>query len=110
VHAYKKLGGGELNMELIPPDPFGGRPSIQRVQVADLAGDPQPGGASSTRLDWVGRNHGKRFLKNGIDQRKTNFLYVDGHVETKQIKETIEPKWEWGEKFYTLNPNGDVVP
>jgi prepilin-type processing-associated H-X9-DG protein len=110
VHGFKKLGGGELNMELVPADPFGGRPSMERVKFVDLAGDPKAGAASNSRLDWVGRNHNKRVLKNGIDQRTTNFLYVDGHVETKQIKDTVEPKFQWGEKFYSLNPNSDVVP
>jgi prepilin-type processing-associated H-X9-DG protein len=108
IHGFLGMTG-ELNMELVPPDPFGGRPTYRRATVADLAGDPKAGGASSTRLDWVGRNHGKKVLKNGFDERKSNFLYVDGHVETKGIKETLSPKFEWGEKFYTLNPNGDMA-
>jgi len=80
------------------------------VKLTDLAGDPQAGSASTSRLDWVGRNHGKRKLEQGFDTRKSNFLYVDGHVETKNIRETIAPKFEWGEKFYSLAPNGDVAP
>ena len=34
--------------------------------------------------------------------RKSNFLYVDGHVETKHVAETVYPKSQWGEKFYDL--------
>ena len=109
VHGFKGTSG-ELNMELIPPDPFGGRPTIARVKPSDLNGDPRAGGAITSRLDWVGRNHGKRVLANGIDQRSTNFLYVDGHVETKRVIDTIQPQFQWGEKFYSLNPGNDIVP
>ncbi|MGH7213583.1 MAG: type II secretion system protein [Tepidisphaeraceae bacterium] len=66
------------------------------------------GDVTQTRLDWVGSNHGR--LTKYRDNR-TNFLYVDGHVETKSIKETIpattgdSSPWEWGEQHYTLMPN-----
>jgi prepilin-type N-terminal cleavage/methylation domain-containing protein/prepilin-type processing-associated H-X9-DG protein len=56
---------------------------------------------SKTRLNWVGRNH-----SNG----KSNFAFVDGHVETKTIEETLAPKFQWGTTFYSLNPHGDVEP
>ena len=39
---------------------------------------------------------------------KTNFLYVDGHVETKHVFETLSP-FQWGERFYSLNPNGGLL-
>ena len=39
--------------------------------------------------------------------RLTNFLYCDGHVETKHIRQTLKP-FEWGEKFYSVVP-GDVA-
>jgi len=109
IHGFVGLTG-ELNMELVAADPFAGRPTYRRVTISDLAGDPQPGQASNSRLDWVGRNHGKKVLKNGFDERKSDFLYVDGHVETKGIKETVFPKFEWGERFYSLSPNGDLAP
>jgi prepilin-type processing-associated H-X9-DG protein len=66
------------------------------------------GKTRATQLDWVGRNHniGDHYVDN-----KTNFLYADGHVETKSILETV-PKnpsvgtpWEWGQP-YSLSPNG----
>jgi prepilin-type N-terminal cleavage/methylation domain-containing protein/prepilin-type processing-associated H-X9-DG protein len=109
VHGFIGLTG-ELNMELVPPDAFGGRTTYRRITVADLAGDPKPGGASTTRLDWVGRNHGKKKLERGFDTRMSDFLYADGHVETKNIRDTIAPKFEWGERFYSLSPNGDIAP
>ncbi len=72
------------------------------------AGIPNP----DTTLDFVGRNHGK--LAHGTiststsstawDLGKSNFLYVDGHVETKHVAETVYPRTQWGEKFYDLEP------
>lgn len=109
VHGFKGIAGG-LNMEQVGVS-MTNLPAVTRATAADLAPDPdsiQVGAASSTRLDWVGRNHDRKRLKNGYDMRRSNFLYVDGHVETKTIKETVEPKFEWGDKFYSLNPNSDM--
>lgn len=72
---------------------------------------PTPG--STRRLDWVGRNHGHSgpaLDGQGRDTRVTNFLYVDGHVETKWIYNTLTPTFEWGDKFFSLSPNGDMDP
>ena len=82
-------------------------PSIgyRRVTPADLDPDPATASSSTTRLDWVGRNHGH--VDGYPDQHRTNFLYLDGHVECKTIYETLAP-FEWGDKFYTLVPNGDL--
>jgi prepilin-type N-terminal cleavage/methylation domain-containing protein/prepilin-type processing-associated H-X9-DG protein len=62
-------------------------------------------------LNFVGRNHGQRVLGNvagsaqgGWDLRTSNFLYVDGHVETKNVSATVYPKNQWGDKFYSLPP------
>ena len=61
-----------------------------------------------TTLDFVGRNHGRYQLgalansnQSGWDMRKSNFLYVDGHVETKQVSETLYPKNQWERSFTT---------
>jgi prepilin-type N-terminal cleavage/methylation domain-containing protein/prepilin-type processing-associated H-X9-DG protein len=70
-------------------------------------------GSYMTRLDWVGRNHAKgdKYVDN-----KTNFLYVDGHVEQKSILETVPEDatqttpWEWGKRMYSLNPNDPDLP
>jgi len=70
-------------------------------------------GSYRTRLDWVGRNHGS--ADHYVD-RKSNFLYCDGHVETKSILETVPADatkttpWEWGERMWTLSPNTPDVP
>jgi prepilin-type N-terminal cleavage/methylation domain-containing protein/prepilin-type processing-associated H-X9-DG protein len=111
VHGFKLIGGGALNAETWAPDPFAGRPVYTRVTAGDLAPDPKAdGGASSTRLDWIGRHH-KRKLVNGRNIGMTNFLYVDGHAETKSIYETVGTGsgFQWGERFYSLNPNGDIL-
>ncbi len=93
---------GELDMYRLPPNT-----GFRRVTEADLDPDPLSEAGTATRLDWVGRNHG---VKRGYpDQRKTNFLYVDGHVVTKTIYETLSP-FEWGEKFYSLVPGDDLAP
>jgi len=66
--------------------------------------DPKPGFSPKSRLDWVGRNHGTYKLDGaGWDLRKTNFLYLDGHVETKHIRDTVKP-WQWGKTMYSLEP------
>ncbi len=78
---------------------------IRRVTVADLGGDPEASltGATAinTRLDWVGRNHGRKILVNGFDIRMSNFLYCDGHVVTKNVRDTLAPKFEWGKICYS---------
>jgi prepilin-type N-terminal cleavage/methylation domain-containing protein/prepilin-type processing-associated H-X9-DG protein len=71
------------------------------------SGIPNP----DTTLDFVGRNHGAPVHGNvagstqtGWDLRKSNFLYVDGHVETKNVAETVYPYTQWGDSFYDLTP------
>ncbi len=65
-------------------------------------------------LDYVGRNHGgpKRLGTvpgpngpiGGWDLRVSNFLYLDGHVETKNVAATLYPQNQWGDQFYTETP------
>jgi prepilin-type N-terminal cleavage/methylation domain-containing protein/prepilin-type processing-associated H-X9-DG protein len=102
---------GELNMEKIASLGVlgGGGISILKCRIQDLLPDPMPGATLKSRLDWVGRNHGKKNKSgDGWDLRQTNFLYADGHVETKHIRDTVEPTFQWGWTFYSLNPNTDV--
>jgi prepilin-type processing-associated H-X9-DG protein len=68
------------------------------------------GTSVQTTLDYVGRNHGSATVghvagdtRGGWDLRTTNFLYVDGHVENKHVSQTIYPKTQWGDQFYTLD-------
>jgi len=101
VHAFVGLDG-TLDMYQLSPGI-----GYRRATAADLDPDPASASSSVTRLDWVGRNHGH--VEGYPDQRRTNFLYLDGHVECKTIYETLAP-FEWGQKFYTLVPNDDLRP
>jgi prepilin-type processing-associated H-X9-DG protein len=80
--------------------------------VANMTPDPEPaliaGGTVITNLDYIGRNHGTKKLGNvagdtrgGWDMRQSNFLYVDGHVATEHVSQTVYPINQWGEN-YTL--------
>lgn len=70
---------------------------------------PVPPGDDSNTLVFVGRNHGRR--KDAVKKNapETNFLYVDGHVETKLIEETLQP-FQWGalDRIYSM-PNARVA-
>jgi prepilin-type processing-associated H-X9-DG protein len=86
---------------------------LNRASVSDLSPDPSMtagvGSSPITTLDWVGRNHGSHILdSSGFDTRKSNFLYLDGHVETKNIRETLTPAFQWGDQFYSLT-GGDNI-
>jgi prepilin-type processing-associated H-X9-DG protein len=85
--------------------------------TADMQADPSgdqtwvSSSAIKTTLNFVGRNHGlkKTGVANGPngaitgwDTRTTNFLYLDGHVESKNIADTVYPNNQWGPKFYSL--------
>ena len=84
----------------------------------DLLPDPQTqlspnAPINNTTLDWIGRNHGtKKYGTVGgapgsnWDMRNSNFLYLDGHVETKHVTQTVYPRNQWTEinqDFYTLD-------
>jgi prepilin-type processing-associated H-X9-DG protein/prepilin-type N-terminal cleavage/methylation domain-containing protein len=112
VHGFMTLLGSPNIDQVL--DLFG-RPTYERVKLDQLSPDPQPGSNpdTTTRLNWVGRNHGRKRLESvgGIaksDSRRTNFLFVDGHVETKHVYQTVQP-FQWGERFYSLNPDSGLA-
>lgn len=113
VGGWRSNGGGTVTATLdLQKVPHG--TTLRRTTSADLEANPfrsdfnciDSESVSKTRLDWVGSNH-KRQYGNKYRQGMTNFLYVDGHVETKSILDTI-PKagqrapWEWGNIHYTI--------
>jgi prepilin-type N-terminal cleavage/methylation domain-containing protein/prepilin-type processing-associated H-X9-DG protein len=101
VHGFVFTAGGTPNMEKLAANA-----TYRRATYADLTVDCPTNydpSSTKTRLDWVGRNHGPK----KYDLKKTNFLYCDGHVEGKPIKETLEP-FQWGQSFYTLNPSAGL--
>src|SRR5262249_41407117 len=103
VHAFTSNAGLDVYQQAYFPGKGG---TIFRIDPSQMTGNPQLGKPNNlSRLDWVGRNHGQKKLETHYsqqwDMRKTNFLYVDGHVETRHILETLNP-WQWGEEFYSL--------
>ncbi|QOV92424.1 type II secretion system protein [Humisphaera borealis] len=102
VHGFVSKGG-TLDLSSVGDDPF--RPATTSVYTpvseTQLDPDPKAGGSSRTRLDWVGRNHGKQNKQGDWNVKSTNFLYVDGHVETKHIRDTLNP-FQWGKAVYSL--------
>lgn len=62
--------------------------------------------SSTPALNAVGRTHA-----GGGDSKyggSANFVFVDGHVERKNVVETIRERL-WGEKFYSLTGRGTTV-
>ncbi len=105
VSGYTGLGQMDTTTGLVDVAPGAG---IQRVTASLLTKNPSGNFSPITTLDFVGRNHGPKMLDaSGFDTRKTNFLYLDGHVEAKSIKETFSP-FQWGDTVFTLSPNNDV--
>jgi prepilin-type N-terminal cleavage/methylation domain-containing protein/prepilin-type processing-associated H-X9-DG protein len=106
VHGFVRTDGSFKDMAG-PPALFGA--AVSKATVANnLSDDPMPPGDDLHPLNWIGRHHGVKGKGGARDKRKTNFLYVDGHVELKTIYETLGTNFEWGEKFYSLS-RGDSV-
>lgn len=61
-------------------------------------------GFTDTDLNVVGRLWGGKQQGEG---GRTNFAFVDGHVETTTLKETIEKK-RWGDRFWSLTGSDGV--
>jgi prepilin-type processing-associated H-X9-DG protein/prepilin-type N-terminal cleavage/methylation domain-containing protein len=105
VHAYRaRLDGASpfaLN-GLAPLNKTGGSADFERVLPKELLPEVKPGQPVNSLLDYVGRNHGKG------KSAKTNFLYCDGHVETKLLSETLGGKWEWGDKIWSLTQPASI--
>ncbi len=59
--------------------------------------DGKPPASIEVTAQLIGRNHGRNGRRG---EAQTNFLYVDGHVESKHVKDTIQP-WEWGDNVYS---------
>jgi prepilin-type N-terminal cleavage/methylation domain-containing protein/prepilin-type processing-associated H-X9-DG protein len=105
---------GWASINDLQPDPssyYVANPTYVTAAYAGTNGAGTTGGPDTT-LDFVGRNHGGgKTLGNipganngGWDLRTSNFLYVDGHVETKHVTQTVYPINQWGAKFYSLPP------
>jgi prepilin-type N-terminal cleavage/methylation domain-containing protein/prepilin-type processing-associated H-X9-DG protein len=80
--------------------------NIGRLKPDNLSSSEPDYQQAKNRLDWVGRNHGG----SGWKARKTNFAYVDGHVEAKRLADTLGNNFEWGQRIYSLLPGDDIAP
>jgi prepilin-type N-terminal cleavage/methylation domain-containing protein/prepilin-type processing-associated H-X9-DG protein len=106
VHAFE-AGGDGYELDKQPPVIPGGVPGYRRNYTLD-SGYCEKFAVTPNRLSWIGRVHGRRTIgKADQDTRKTNFLYVDGHVESKRLGETLYPQFQWGDKFYSISQNAD---
>ncbi len=119
---YKNAGSGDSSGKIAshrPVDPF-----IGKSAGADVYGEPTAGGGRVARyrypredeilqddqlgvgeiensisgLNAVGRHHGGG---------TSNFAFVDGHVETKTVLDTVKERL-WGDQFYSLTGNNKV--
>jgi prepilin-type N-terminal cleavage/methylation domain-containing protein len=106
IHGFKRVSGGHELYSIAAGGGFrsGGTAKIARVPLAEADIEPT---ADGSPLTLVGRNHGKTKPK-GYDDRRTNFLSVDWHVETKQLRDTVAPHFQWGDSVYSLNPGDDI--
>ncbi len=62
-------------------------------------------GSGVSEANAVGRHHPGGDKLGGT----ANFLYADGHVERKTIRQTLE-RWEWGRRYYSLSGYNKVGP
>ena len=70
------------------------------VTSSEVITHPVPGGDGGLTINWIGRNHGT----GKIEDRRTNFLYCDGHVVAKKVEETVDPlSFQWGDKMFSLS-------
>jgi prepilin-type processing-associated H-X9-DG protein/prepilin-type N-terminal cleavage/methylation domain-containing protein len=93
VHGYEATTGTKKIELTADGDPLG-RP-VFRAASAPAWNLTAATAVDQNKLSWIGRNHGKG------KTARTNFLYADGHVETKTLEETIKPKFQWGSQVWS---------
>jgi len=106
IHGAKALGtSSHYNLNSVPLNtskPCFKNGIYERLLVNNLSLWQSSSRVSSSPLDWVGRNHGVCRKKDTKDLRKSNFAYMDGHVECKSIYDTVTPTFEWGNYVYSI--------
>ncbi len=113
VSAYTAIGPSDPG-NLFNAAPGGFKSSaygLQRTKpgtntYSDLQNNKSEADYGGSRLAWVGRNHGT----GSFPTKKSNFAFVDGHVELKTIFNTLTPGFEWGDQVYSLEPGTDFQP
>ncbi len=85
-----------------PEDEHFSEHSLKPLSELENAVDVISGSLDCIEVNAVGRHHpgGDKF------GGTTSFLYVDGHVERKPIRRTLQGR-EWGSEFYSLDTSSD---
>jgi prepilin-type N-terminal cleavage/methylation domain-containing protein/prepilin-type processing-associated H-X9-DG protein len=100
VSGFTGNAGATFDLNQVAIDPMAnnqGRAAFRRVRPAAVRDVIPPGSPLNTALDLVGRNHPV-----GKNKWHTNFLYVDGHVESKTVLDTLQPSFQWGVDVYSV--------
>lgn len=77
---------------------------LQSESLVSAARDILAGGGYS-QANAVGRHHPGGDKLGGT----ANFLYADGHVDRKTVRQTLE-RWEWGRRYYSLTGYNKIGP
>jgi prepilin-type N-terminal cleavage/methylation domain-containing protein/prepilin-type processing-associated H-X9-DG protein len=104
VHAFTAFGAGDSN-DLYQQGVDTAFAALEEQNAKPVGWAYEPGLTVPNRTYWIGRNH--------RDEEQTNFLYVDGHAETKRMEETLGEgpgDFEWsGRSIKSLSPNAKVI-
>lgn len=94
--------GGSSGPEVLRETDNGGRARFFYPAESEILDDKSLGenmiNNANTTLNAVGRHH---------SGRKANFVFVDGHVETMTVKESVRRRL-WGDRFYSITGNNTV--
>jgi prepilin-type N-terminal cleavage/methylation domain-containing protein/prepilin-type processing-associated H-X9-DG protein len=94
--------GKSAGIDVYNEPPFGSIPRFRYPEEYEILEDNQLGANMinnpNSPLNAVGRHH-----SNG----KTNFLFVDGHVDLMKLKETVRLRL-WGDRFYCITGKNEV--
>ncbi len=92
-----KVGSGN-------PGSTGTKPYWGLVDDDTIDSNPQGliDASQGPEINAVGRHHKGGAISSGPVKGSANFVYCDGHVETKTVYETLV-NHEWGNKFYSIS-------
>ncbi|HRJ49756.1 MAG: prepilin-type N-terminal cleavage/methylation domain-containing protein [Phycisphaeraceae bacterium] len=82
-------------------------PNASEIYTLDKMSTNMINDANST-LNAVGRHHNGNVNNRAGYGGPTVFVYVDGHATVEKLTDTIRDK-KWGDRFYSLSGNTDVV-
>ena len=83
-------------------------PALSDILKVDQLGPGMIGNASPTTLNAVGRHHGGGGASETEYGGRSNFAFIDGHVETLKLRDTLTNR-QWGERFFAITGEQRVV-